>query len=487
MSKSTPVNAIGTAFAVAVLAALAQLGLATGLAILIWRSGSAAEWAAQLSWGAFLAAVATIAGGLVAGRLITDTGPRITAVLASGIGAFTLAPLIAVPAMRFEDAPIATAPFAAVGIGVLAGLLLSGLALAWRAIKISVLATIALTWVLAILAAFVPVDDASRIVKVAVWGEWKGLSASAPIVPALLVGTLLIGMITAWVMTSPDAVGDHRITAISGAVGPLLLVAAYAAAGQDDVRVDPQWHGMGVGTGAVVAGLLGGLLVTALRRAPSPAPAVDTALTPTATATASVEPGSLGDPSEDDRTQTVPAMPRADQTYEVPAAPPPFPPPPAENLDPYVSAEYDEAQLTQYVDATAAAGHQAEVRGTEFDEPEPPPPPPAPEPEPQPEPAKKTAKKARKTAKPKPKPEPAPEPEAEQALFPPPEPESDPGKTKAMPAAKPDETDPDENWYSELRDENAFINDHNETPDSAPEPEAAPQKKRRWGRKKKED
>ncbi|MGH8876544.1 MAG: hypothetical protein ACRD0P_04250, partial [Stackebrandtia sp.] len=471
-SKSTPANAIGAGFAVAVTAALAQLGLMSGLAILIWREGSATEWAAHLSWGAWLAAVATVAGGLVAGRLTSETGARVTSVLAAGIGGFIIAPLIAVPAMRFDDTDIATAPFAAVGIGVLAGMVLTGVSLAWRAISINVLATIGLTWVLALLAAFVPTTDDSGIVKLAVWSEWTGLSV--PVVPALLAGSLLIGMVTAWIMTSENSVGDHRITAISGAVGPLLLVAGYAAAGQGDVRVDPQWPGIWIGVGAVVAGLLGTLLVTALRRGPAPAPSPATTAAPV-TATAAVEAASLGDPLvEDHPTAAMPEMPRGDQTYEVPAAPPP--PPAPESVDPYVSSEYDEGNFAHYTPPSSGVG-RADTRGTEFDVGEPTPPP-APEPEPEPapvtkdKPAKKSAKKSKKAAKPSP----TPEPESEDGLFP----ASEDDKTKAMPSQ-----DENDSWYSELRDDNAFINDKNEQ--SEPEPEAAPEKKRRWGRKKKDN
>ncbi|HZE39788.1 MAG TPA: hypothetical protein VE172_13350 [Stackebrandtia sp.] len=450
MSKSTPGTVIGAGFGTAVAAALAQLGLASGLAIIMWRHGSSSEWAAHLSWAAWLAATATVVGGLVAGRLTDDLGIRVTSVLAAGIGGFVVAPLIAIPAMRFTEHGMATAPYAAAGIGALAGAIMAGLGLAWRALSINVLASVGLTWLLAVLGAFLPAGADSRdTVQLGVWASMQ----EAHLTPALWVGTLLIGVVTAWALSGTDS-ADQRVTAFSGAAGPLLLVAAYAVAGQSDVGVPAQWSGIGVSGGAVLAGLLGSLLVTALRRNPSAAA-----------------------PSSDSPTETIAAVDNPPAPSELGSAPDEYgygspSSAPTEAVNPFVSANYDPYD-------TEALGEFAERRPSEAT---PPPPPPMPEPEPQPVP------------EPQPQPEPVSEPE--------PQPEPEPEATKPSPKprkksrfkkkpepeplfdSEPTEPDDTESWVSDLKDVNAFADREDEEPPAA-EPE--PKKKRRWGFGKKKD
>ncbi|GAA4914405.1 hypothetical protein LX16_5206 [Stackebrandtia albiflava] len=276
MSKSAPMAAAGAAFGAAVATALAQLGLASGLAILIWRETTPDYWASHLSWAAWLAAASTVVGGAIGSRMAQGTAGRVLALPAAALGGFTVAPLIAIPAMRFADAGLSAAPFYATGIGVLAGVAVTAVALASRAVAVNVAASILLTWLLAGLATFVPVGGLDEPIRLGIWGSWRDLvgalgTGAVSLAPPMLLGSLLIGAVTAWAAgRSGDS--DSRVVAVSGMAGPVLLIVGYAAAGQPDVGVDPQWSGIWTGLYATVAGLLGSLLVTALRGRPAPAP-----------------------------------------------------------------------------------------------------------------------------------------------------------------------------------------------------------------------
>ncbi|CAM3222953.1 hypothetical protein [Stackebrandtia soli] len=309
MSKTAPGRVAGIAFGAAVMTALAQLGLASGLAVLIWRDGDVAEWAAHLAWTSWLTAVSTVVGGFAASRLASDTAAKIAAVPSAAVGGFVVAPLVAIPAMRFADAPLSAAPFQAAGIGAVIGMVVIAVSLASRAVAVNVAASIVLTWVLAGLSAFVPIGDTGDTIRPGVWGSWRDLvgtlgEGSLSVAPPLLLGSLVIGAAAA--AATADKGGDHRVTAVSGAFGPLLLVLGYASASQAAVGVSPQWPGIFTGIYAAVAGLLGSLLVAAFRRSPQPAKPA-----PTAT----LEP-------------VEPELPPQSSTVQVPA------------IDPYVSEEY---------------------------------------------------------------------------------------------------------------------------------------------------
>ncbi|MFD0557438.1 hypothetical protein FB566_2708 [Stackebrandtia endophytica] len=430
MSKSRPAVAIGAAFAAATVTALAQLGLASGLAILIWRETNAESWASHLAWGAWLTAVSTVIGGTVGGRMADTIGSRITSLLAAGVGGFVVAPLIAIPAMRFAESGISIAPFAAAGIGAFAGIALTAAGLVSRAIAVNVSASIVLTWLLGGLATFIPVGDLDGPIRLGIWGSWRELfgafgTGALSLAPPLLLGSLLIGVLTAWI-AGRDETSNPRVVALSGAAGPLLLVIGYIASGQPEVGVDPQWTGIWAALYATIAGLLGSLLVTALRTRPDvkPAPADQPASPPDA-----------------------PYL-RVEREEAWGSAPSPFPP-----TDPQHGGSTDPVSTMHAttIDLPAA--------------PEPPTPDPVTEPAPE-KPAKKA--KAKKPRKAKTKTDPVPV-EAETPTEP----------------AEPD-SDGTASWVSELRDPDnpdpyGFdeLDTHDEPTEPAPEP-----KKRRFGRKK---
>lgn len=432
MSKNAPAVAIGAAFGAATVTALAQLGLASGLAIVIWREATPESWAAHLTWAAWLAAASTVIGGTIGARLADGVTTRITALLAAGVGGFVTAPLVAIPAMRFAESSISVAPFAAAGIGVFAGIALTAAGMVSRAIAVNVSASIVLTWLLAGMATFFPVGGLDDEIRLGIWGTWRDLAGDAAtgavsLAPPLLLGSLLIGAITAWIAGGSDD-SDSRVVGLSGAAGPLLLVVGYVAAGQPEVGVDPQWNGIWSGLYATVAGLLGSLLVTALRKRPVV----------------------VGESSPPPPPETEPAYLRIDRD------------------DAWAGGDADYQPPSQYKPADAAPAHP-EPSATDYDydltqDLNEPIMPPAPEPEPieEPEPAKpkKKAKKPRKR----------------KSDTPPPEPESEPqpvDESESWVSGLKDPDNPDPYGFDEL--------DEPSPPDAEPEPET---KKRRFGRKK---
>ena len=304
MSKAPPGTVIAAGFSSALAAGLTQLGVAYGLAVVMWRDATTTEWSAHLAWTAWLTAVAVIIGSLVSFRLSFDVGTRIIAALAAAIGGLVVAPLIAVPALRATEDGFTVAPFAAAGIGAVAGLVAATLALASRSIRINVVAAIAVTWVIAALAAFVPLGSLRpELVKLGMWGSWPGLVPE--LAPPLLAASAIIGVVAAWA-AGPSHGAQHRITAISGMVGPLLIAAAYAAARQPSVGAQLNWTGIWVGVYAAVAGLLGSLLVAALRGTPAPpAPAAEAPPHETPRPVEPVEP--VGAAPDDAATMSMPA------------------------------------------------------------------------------------------------------------------------------------------------------------------------------------
>ena len=445
MSKRSPGFVIGIALGIAVVVSLAQLGLVSGLAVVIWRDGTAAEWAGHLSWGAWLAAVSTVSGALVAARFADDLGSRVMACVSAAIGSFVVAPLIAVPAMRFADSGITGAPFAAVGTGCAVGLVVAALGLLWRPVSRNVVAGIAITWVLAVLAAFVPIgDDRADVVRLGVWGSWADLVPE--IAPPMLLGSLLAGAVTAWVSGRRDD-ADHRAVAVSGAAGPLLVIGGYLAARQPAVGVDTDWTGIWMGSYAALAGLLGSLLVAALTRPPVPRTAGTEPATPAGTVPAAAEqavPESAARTEPEPEPVAVTPEPEPDRTYQIPAAP----------VDTRFPAEPDPHD-------TAALGEWAEEPQA-----------PAPrEPEPEPEPVVRPKRAKRKRAR---------TPDAVEAA---PAAEVTSSADDPVAAETPDET---ESWVCDLRDDNAFAEQREREAElSGTEPPTP--KKRMFGRRKKDD
>jgi hypothetical protein len=183
-------------------------------------------------------------------------------------------------------------------IGVVVGLVVAVGALASRAVTANLIGTAAWLWLLAVVAVVdggVAGRDGSRVPL----GFWEFTSAEPwfrniflPDAGLALAAALVIGALAALPAARR---GDRPVgVVVSGAVGPLVLAAAYLLSQPDLVgadAVDLSRHL--VAPYLIVAGLLGSLLISAVRpraRKPAPDPPDDVNFTiPAARGTAKVE------------------------------------------------------------------------------------------------------------------------------------------------------------------------------------------------------
>ncbi len=286
MSPRTAAKTVGAGFAVAALAALAQLGLAYGFGLLSWADAApgAADpvldyrWNANLAWVAWFSAASCVVGGLASGAIGSRAstrhgrGTRVTAVVASAAGAFAVGPLVSLSAEQgavFSSFP--TDPLIASGIGAAVGFALALIGLSSRSVAVNVGASVVLVWVLAILAVFVEIGDrVSPVTELAVWGSWAGPDSALgrrgfSIAVPFIVGSALIGAIVAVLARrGPITSSGYRIAAASGIAGPLIVTVAHLVAGPSRVDNAELMSVILVGPYAAIAGLLGSLIVCAL-------------------------------------------------------------------------------------------------------------------------------------------------------------------------------------------------------------------------------
>jgi hypothetical protein len=289
MSPKSAAQTVAAGFAVAALAALAQLGLASGFDLLSWvdaapgAADSVLEYRqnANLAWVGWFAAASCVVGGLASGaigsRAAARLGPatRVAAVVASAVGAFVIGPLVSLSAEQGEVfTSFPTKPLIAAGIGAAVGFALALIGLSSRSVAVNVGASVALVWLLAILAVFWDVGDrVSPVTELAVWGSWagpdsalglRGLSVAVP----FLVGSALIGVVVAVLARrGPISSSGYRIAAASGIAGPLIVTVAHLVAGPSGGDNAESMAVMFVGPYAAIAGLLGSLIVCSLPKA----------------------------------------------------------------------------------------------------------------------------------------------------------------------------------------------------------------------------
>ncbi|NUQ89791.1 MAG: hypothetical protein HOQ43_15185, partial [Glycomyces artemisiae] len=289
MSPRSAAKTVGAGFAVAALAALAQLGLAYGFGLLSWADAApgAADpvldyrWNANLAWVAWFAAASCVVGGLASGAIGSRAsahatpGTRFAAVLASAAGAFAVGPLVALSAEQGAVSDgFPTDPLIAAGLGAAVGFALALIGLSSRSVAVNVGASAALVWVLAILAVFVDVGErVSPVTELGVWGSWaasdtflgtRGFSIAIPFV----TGSLVIGaVVAAFARRSHISSSGYRIAAASGIAGPLIVTVAHLVAGPSRLDNAESLAVMLVGPYAAIAGLLGSLIVCALPKA----------------------------------------------------------------------------------------------------------------------------------------------------------------------------------------------------------------------------
>jgi hypothetical protein len=298
-------GSVATAAGVAAAVGAAQLGLGYGMDIISWAPDagrlSSEAWIASLTWASWIPATSAIAGAITADRLSAPAGgpagDRLTSVLwrlvlatAAALGAGVAVALVAVPArvavVAETSAPQAVAAGYAV-IGVIVGLVMAVAALTARAVAANLLATAAWLWLLAIVAVVDGVlagRDWSRV-PLAFWeftaAEPWFRNIFLPDAGLALGAALVIGALAALPAARR---GDHPIgVVVSGAAGPLVLAAAYLLAQPDLVgagAVDLSRHL--VAPYLLVAGVVGSLIVSAVRPRTRPTPALPESIVPAA-------------------------------------------------------------------------------------------------------------------------------------------------------------------------------------------------------------
>jgi hypothetical protein len=301
-------GSIASAVGVAAGTGAAQLGLGYGLGIIAWvpsPDGTAEPtWVASLTWATWIAATSVIAGAVYADR---RSGPsalaadptarkisgtlelvlwRMALCLAAALGAALTVALVAVPAREAaQDYTFAPETIAAgyTVIGILVGLAVSFAAVSSAAIAANVVTTTAWLWLLAVVAV---VDGAMAGrgfvgAQLGVWritGDGDGYwirSLYWPGAAISLSAALVAGLISAWWggRRTDSKVG----VSVSGAVGPILVAAAYFLAAPRPVGIESwQVSAYLVAPYAVIAGLLGSVIIAAA----TPRPSYERALLP---------------------------------------------------------------------------------------------------------------------------------------------------------------------------------------------------------------
>ena len=281
--------------------AAAQIGVAYGLGIMAWTEpvepAHESAWLASLAWTTWIAATSTVVGAVAADRLSseapgatpprrrpgtgggTPAGPmattawRLVTALTAAVGGLLTVALVAVPA-RAAHRPETLAPQMIAGgyaiVGVAIGILIAVAALSTRPVAVNVIMTTVYMWALAV--ASVIFGYASHhglsTAQLGVWRFGSGYfllkTFSLPGAALMMGVALLFGVLTAWPAVRR---GENKVgAAISGAVGPFLVAAAYFLAAPKLVSVQPseQLSAYLIAPYAVIAGLAGSVLFVAL-------------------------------------------------------------------------------------------------------------------------------------------------------------------------------------------------------------------------------
>jgi hypothetical protein len=325
-------NSTVTAIGAAAGAGAAALGLGYGLGIVVWQPvrDAAGEtlWLGSLAWVVWVAATATVLGAVYANGIGTraalnrarraepgrgnkaatrgqpgravELAWRTAIAVAATIGAAITIPLVMLPARAAHRAdnfqPQVTAAAYAI-IGIIAGLIIAVIAVNVRAVAANVLGSMAWVWALAALSVIDSVR-ANRTVgtaQLAAWqfseGGWFRETLYVPGALLMLGGALIVGVFAA--LPADRRAESRGAIAVSGAVGPLLVAAAYFLAAPRLTLRTEQLSAYLFAPYAVLAGFAGSVLVAALgpmrpRRPkppkpaaiPAPAPIVRSTITP---------------------------------------------------------------------------------------------------------------------------------------------------------------------------------------------------------------
>jgi hypothetical protein len=263
----------------------AQLGLGYGLGVVVWPVAATPDdnvWLGSLGWATWITASATVIGAVIASRLRSDSTPRpgglwrLALATSAAVGALVAVALIALPArsaVRTDTfSPQITAGSYAL-LGVVLGLFVAYWAVASRPVAANLIGTACWLWALAIAA--IVVELSAHRTSATYLTSWQFAEAvegfrygsiNWPSGLLTLAAAFLVGLVAA----APAARrGDLGVGAtISGAVGPLLVAAAFLAlAPQLSGSLGPLESAYLIAPYAVLAGLAGSALAVSIGRA----------------------------------------------------------------------------------------------------------------------------------------------------------------------------------------------------------------------------
>ncbi|WP_433827881.1 Hansenula MRAKII killer toxin-resistant protein 1 [Actinoplanes sp. CA-015351] len=271
-----------TAAGIAAGTGAAQLGLGYGLGVLVWPATAAdAEniWLGSLGWATWITASATVLGAVIAGRLRPDRPGRwlglwrFALATASALGALVSVALVALPArsaVRLDDlSPQLMAGGYALA-GLLAGLIVAFWAVSSGPVAANLIGTAAGLWALAIAGVVAELVTGREFATYLT--SWQFAEAASPVryggiywpsALLTLAAAFVIGLIAAWPAARRGSTGLG--TAISGAVGPLLVAFSFLIlAPQLTQATGPLQSAYLIAPYAVLAGLAGSALTAAL-------------------------------------------------------------------------------------------------------------------------------------------------------------------------------------------------------------------------------
>lgn len=233
-----------TAAGIAAGAGAAQLGLGYGLGVIAWPvSATEADsvWLGSLGWATWITASATVLGAVIAGRLRAERSDRwrglwrFALAVASALGALVIVALVALPARDAVRSGTLSPQAVAAGYalaGLLAGLVVAFWAVSSGPVAANLIGTALWLWALAIagvVAELVTGRDFATYLT-----SWQFAESVSPVQyggiywPSALL-TLFAAFAIGLLAAAPAALrGDLGLgTAISGAVGPLLVAFSF--------------------------------------------------------------------------------------------------------------------------------------------------------------------------------------------------------------------------------------------------------------------
>ncbi|MEV0896949.1 Hansenula MRAKII killer toxin-resistant protein 1 [Actinoplanes sp. NPDC049802] len=271
-----------TAAGIAAGTGAAQLGLGYGLGVIAWPvtlADADSVWLGSLGWATWITASATVLGAVIAGRLRTErTGKwralwRFALAVASAVGALVSLVLVALPARSAVRADTLSPQMVAAAYalaGLLAGLVVAFWAVSSTPVAANLIGTALWLWALAIagvVAELITGRDFATYLT-----SWQFAESVSPIRyggiywPSALL-TLVAAFVIGLVAAGPAALkGELGLgTAISGAVGPLLVAFSFLTlAPQLTAAMGPLQSAYLIAPYAVLAGLGGSALTVAL-------------------------------------------------------------------------------------------------------------------------------------------------------------------------------------------------------------------------------